>query len=352
LNRIAEIIIVFLLTCRKPGIQFTVLYSQGVLSMRLRNHAAGLAILLVAIRLAGAENNSESQRPVSGYVLGSGDSIVVRVTEAEEIPDRPIRIDLDGNVDLPLAGSVHAAGLTALQLEQSIAEKLSVLIKAPRVSVSIEETKSQPVSIIGAVNSPGMHQIEGHKTLIEVLSLAGGLRPDAGYRVKITRLTSSAPLPLPDTFEDASHQHVVGEVGLKSLLEARDPMDNVDIMPNDVISVPTAEMVYVIGTVKKSGGYVLGEHQSISVLQALSLAGGLDQAAASQDSRILRTVSGSDNRQELRVDLRKILEGKNPDMPLQASDILFVPVSGAKKAGIRAFDAVMQIGTGLAIYRP
>lgn len=304
------------------------------------------------IHVASAQVGQQAALPRSGYVLGIGDSVIIRAREAEEISDKPIRIDLDGNLDLPMVGPIYAAGLTSRQLEQRIREKLSVFVKEPDVSVVIQEAKSQPVSVIGAVGSPGVHQLEGSKTLVEVLSLAGGLRADAGYRIKITRLTASGRLPLPNTVEDATHEHVVGEVMLKSLLEAQNPVENIEILPNDVISVPTAELIYVVGTVKKSGGFVLGEHQRISVLQALSMAGGLDQAAAAQDARILRAVPGSDNRQEESVDLRKILAGKAPDVALEASDILFVPLSGAKKVGIRAFESIMQIGAGLAIYRP
>jgi len=110
-------------------------------------------------------------------------------------------------------------------------------------------------------------------------------------------------------------------------------------------------MVYVIGEVKRSGGFVLGEHQSISVLQALSLAEGLNGTADTRHARILRLKRDADQREEMAVDVKDVLTGKKPDVALQGDDILFIPGSTGKKAALRAIEAAIQTGTGMAIWR-
>ena len=133
-------------------------------------------------------------------------------------------------------------------------------------------------------------------------------------------------------------------------MNASHPAENILIKPNDVISVPKADTIYVIGAVKKPGAYVLGEHRTLSALQILALAQGADKTAATKDARIMRVVPGSDDRAEIPVDLQTILSGKIPDVPLTADDILFVPTSKAKAAGYRTLEALAQVGT-MAIYR-
>jgi polysaccharide export outer membrane protein len=110
-------------------------------------------------------------------------------------------------------------------------------------------------------------------------------------------------------------------------------------------------MVYVIGDVKHSGGFVLTERESMSVLQALSLAEGLNGTADARHARILRLKHDADQREELAVDVKDVLNGKKPDVALRGDDILFVPGSTGKKASLRAIEAAIQTGTGLAIWR-
>jgi len=142
----------------------------------------------------------------------------------------------------------------------------------------------------------------------------------------------------------------VANVDVRSLMEARTPQDNIQVKPQDVISVPRAELVYVVGAVKRAGGFVLSEREHISVLQALSMAEGLDRVASASHAKILR---GSDDaaRQEIQVDVTRILAGKSRDIQLFANDILFVPTSAPKSAGLRSLEAAIQLATGVAIYR-
>jgi polysaccharide export outer membrane protein len=284
------------------------------------------------------------------YTLGPGDQILIRAPEVEEIDNKPIPIDMKGSINLFQVGRIQASGLTTEQLETAIAGRLKKYLVKPDVSVYLTEMRSQPVSILGEVQAPGVHQLEGKKNLFEVLSLAGGLRPEAGNVVNITRRIEWGPIPLPGAANDSTGQFSVASVQVKSVMKASNPAENILIKPNDVISVPQADTIYVIGAVKKPGAYVLGEHRTLGTLQILALAEGAEKTADTKDAKIMRVVAGSNDRSEIHVDLKAILAGKISDVPLTADDILFVPNSSAKAAGYRALDALVQ-GATLVIYR-
>jgi polysaccharide export outer membrane protein len=171
--------------------------------------------------------------------------------------------------------------------------------------------------------------------------------------VKITRQRRYGPISLP-TAREAGGDTMVADVDLKSLVEARNPAENIFVEPYDVIAVPRAELIYVVGNVKKSGGIALGGRSTISALEALSLAEGLDLKAAPSRARILRPAVGAPNagRKEIPVNLAKILNGKETDVYLQPNDILFVPNSAAKGITARTIEAALQIGTGVLILHP
>jgi polysaccharide export outer membrane protein len=322
--------------------------------------ALGLAAAFL-ITEAAAQNPTASsaseQKPEcdsqirSTYLLGPDDQLEISGPELTDMPTKPVRIDGEGDIEVPLAGTVHVAGLTVQQTEQKLDEALSEYIRHPQVVVNVVEVRSQPVSVLGAVNSPGVHQVQGHKTVMEMLAAAGGIRQDAGYSIRITRELEWGCIPLPGSHLDASGKYSVAEVNLRKIMDAKTPEENIQIFPHDVISVPKAEMVYVIGEVHRSGGFVLGEHKSISVLQALSLAEGLNTGADPRHAKILRLKPDADQREELKVDVKDALNGKKPDFPLQGEDILFIPGSTGKKAALRGLEAAIQTGTGLAIWR-
>jgi polysaccharide export outer membrane protein len=271
----------------------------------------------------------------TGYVLGGGDQISVWVLGVDEIGEKPLRIDPQGSIDLPLVGRVRVGGMTLDEARNAIAASFQRHVRNPKVSLNVVDYHSQPVSVLGAVNNPGLLQLQGGKTLAEIISMAGGIRPDAGYTVRITRREQWGALPLPTAKPDSTGKFSVADVGLKALLDARDPALNIPVKPYDVISIPRAQLVYVIGEVTKAGGFALNERESVSVLQALSLAGGLSRTAKASDARILRG-SGDSGRQDIPVNVQRILDGKAPDLPLQSDDLLYIPSSAAKRGAIRA----------------
>lgn len=293
-----------------------------------------------------AQVNCDSQVR-STYLLGPDDEVEIAGPDLDEHAIKTMRIDGDGDIQVPLVGRVHIADLTVQQAQQELNERFSTYIRDPQITISVKELRSQPVSILGAVNAPGIHQVRGYKTLLEMLSLAGGLRADAGHRIRITRQLEWGCIPLSNARVDASGQLGVGEVSVKEIMTGQIPQGNMQILPHDVISVPRAEMVYVIGDVKRSGGFVIGDNGSMSVLQVLALAEGMNGTADRRHVKILRPTAAGGHRAEIAVDVKAILGGKSEDVALHADDILFIPGSSGKKASLRALETAIQTGTGL-----
>ena len=313
---------------------------------------AFFCLLSAAIAACCADGSVSAGDGLAGYYLGPQDQLMIRVAELEETPapSAPIHIDPSGNIDLPLIGPVHAAGLTTSELRVQLIEKYKKYIHEPTVSVSVTEFHSQPVTVVGAVKNPGVHQIEGPKRLLEVISMAGGLTDDAGAKVTITRELSAGPLALAGTRTDLGGKFSVGDVELLGLMASTHPSSNILIRPNDVISVSTAHLVYVMGEVKKPGGYTLHTHTTMSLLEALAMAEGPLNTARPSHGRVLRLTGEGQAREEIPVDVSKMLNGKSPDIPLQAYDILFIPFNVPRAATIRAVEAAVQLGTGVLIY--
>lgn len=290
---------------------------------------------------------------VDGYRLGPDDQVSIRVQDLDKLQldgTSAPRINVNGDLDLPIIGHVHAEGLTTDELKTAIAGKLSNVLNNPSVSVSIVQYRNHPVSVLGSVRNPGVFQVAKTKRLLEVLSLAGGLATDAGDNVKISRLKTAGPLPLPNVTEDAATGYQVGTINVRPLMQATDPSLNIPIADGDVVYVAKAELIYVMGAVKRAGGFPLGDRSQLSVLQAMSLAEGLSQVAAPGGARLLREQKPGQQRIEIPLNLKPILAGSAPDVPLQANDILFIPTSGVKVVSLRAAEAAIQVGTGVAVF--
>jgi polysaccharide export outer membrane protein len=308
--------------------------------------------LLVAILIIGVISSAASpQDPPStpDYILGPFDQIAVAVGEfQDQFSDKTFRIDGQGDVSLPLVGRIHAAGLTLHALEDSIKARLSPILKHPDVVVNITEFTSQSVSVLGAVKIPGVHKLIGKNNLFDALSLSGGLAENAGTTVKITREARWGPIPWPNATVDPTSKVSTAIVHVKEI--AQSGADSFTIMPGDTIFVPKADLVYAVGDVTKPGGFPIGENETLSALQVVSLAGGLVKTAASDKAKILRAVPGSTSRTEIAVDLKKLMAGKTTDIPLKPEDILFIPNSDAKSVGFRTVDAIVNAATGLAVF--
>ncbi len=311
-----------------------------------------LCFLVVGSLLRAQDVGLQRRAVASEYVLGSGDQLTIHVADLEGLTDRPLTVDPSGLIDLPLAGRVQAAGLTIPELKAELVSKLSKYISKPEVAINLAVSGSQPVSVIGEVNNPGVHQLDGTKRLLEVLSLSGGVKADAGPRVLVTREKKWGSITGTDKRVDPATGDTTASFSLDALMASRTPEDNIIVFPDDVISVPRADLVYVVGDVKKAGGFQLSTHETVLLTQALTLAEGLGPDSAAHNARILRPVPGGDGTpRQIPVDISKIFAGKSPDVLLYANDVLFIPVSGMKVTARRAMEAAIGVSTGLLIYR-
>jgi len=315
---------------------------------------APLMLFCIACGAIGAADSraaAVSDPKAASYELGPDDEITIRALHADEITDKPFRVDPLGYLSLPIIGRVRAGGLTVEQLAHEVSSRLSSFIREPEVSIRVTEFRSQPLSVLGAVKNPGVYRLRGRTTLIEALSSAGGLEPDSGGTIHITRQSECGTVPLDNAQPDPSGRFSTGEVKLQPLMEARNPANNLLVCANDVITVPRARLVYVIGEVHKPGGFVLRDQEMVSVLKALSMSEGLTHTAGAQKARILRAEAGQAQRREIPVNLDHVLAGKTEDMMLRPDDILFVPNNKPKTAALRGVEAAVQMATGVVIWR-
>lgn len=285
------------------------------------------------------------------YRLGADDIITVEVAEDDTFKGKPIRINSSGEISVPLVGREEAAGKTVAELEDQIAADLSRYLINPQVSVSVVEYRSQPVSVLGAVNKPGVYQMEGPRTLAQMIAVAGGVTADAGFELTLTRETRWGDIPLKGALTDPDQKYNTAKVDLSEITSGAHPENDIQVRPFDEIFVPKGQMIYVMGEVAKSGAFILHDQDSLSVLEAVSMAGGYNPRAAPGKARILRSAEGQDHRQELPVNLKAVALGQAPDVRLLPKDVLVVPNDSAREFRTRIIEAAIALGTGILIFR-
>jgi polysaccharide export outer membrane protein len=276
---------------------------------------------------------------IAEYRIGPHDMLRIAVLQAPELTGQ-MRVSERGEISLPLLGFLHVGNLTVHELKAKLEDALrEKYIRRPDVTVQVLESQSQMVSVVGAVQRPGVHQIRGTSTLLEVISLAGGLAEDAGESAIVLRRTARA--------DTAGAPPAPIEVNLKALMESRDTTLNVQVQAGDVVNVRQAAIVYVIGEVNKPGFFPMQGNNRLTVLRALALGGGLTPQASKGGAVVVRT-DQSGARTEIPVDLGRILNGRDPDVVLASEDVLFVPTSGARAATLATIDTLL----GLVRFRP
>ena len=317
---------------------------------------AVFVMLTIAVVYAAAQQPTvTAAQPGSGYVLGPDDEIMIRGIEDPDTsakPDKPVLIGTNGNITLPMIGHVKAGGLTVEQLEAELNRRFKVFIQDPQISVTVTEFRSQPVSVFGAVTKPGVVQLRGGQTLYEVLSLAGGPSETAGSLLTVTRPRQSGEIPLPGARVDPTGQFSSVELNVQEILEGKNPAANIEIEPHDVISVSegSSSMIYVVGDVKHAGAFPLGGRHNLSVLHALSMAGGLEHTAKPAKARIVRSAPGELKYQEIAVNLKQILAGKAQDVGMGPQDVLVVPSSAGKSFATWFLPSTVGAAVSAAIY--
>lgn len=304
-------------------------------------------------------------RPVD-TPIGTGDLLHIDVFDVQEL-SRDLRVSASGDVSFPLIpGKIHVEGLTPFQLEGQFEQLLieNGLVTHPQVSVFVKEQTSQPISLVGAVGRPMVYQVLRPTTLVEVLADAGGITDDAGSSIIITRPRPSGadkpeatagPAPATDPPADATADPPgdpeIITISIQDLLSG-DSKFNTSVYGGDVISVPKAGIVYVLGAgVAQPGGYVMQGHgYQITVLRAVAIAHGLTGFAKADDAVIIRTNPDTGKRDAIHVRIKQIEKRKADDVAMKSNDILYVPDNVGKKALARGGEAAIGIGTSVAVY--
>jgi len=263
--------------------------------------------------------------------LGAGDLLEVSVYNVPELTSK-VRVSNSGDIYLPLIDYVHVEGLTQEEAQSVIEKRLEDggFVRSPHVTIFVDEASSQGVTVIGEVGKPGIYPDVADHRLFEVISQAGGFTQNASRKIAILRKGEKAPIrvDLPRNLAD-------------------DLSTNVDIIPGDIITVPRAPIIYVVGDVGRPSGLLVDNGQ-LTVLQALALAGGTNHTAKLGGARIIR--KGPNGMFETKVEIKKMLEAKTPDVTLQADDILFVPVSGGRVMASKTLEVAMAAATAATVY--
>jgi polysaccharide biosynthesis/export protein len=344
------------------------------------------------------------------YSIGNGDLLNVTVFDVPEL-SRDVRVSQSGTISIPLVPTrLHVAGLTEAQAEQLIADILQAngLVSHPEVGVIVKEHRSNPITIVGAVSHPMVYEADHRVTLLEALAEAGGISNDAGDTLIITRghapsfimipnpqplatpapgaaasTDSSAndapasatddakPASTPSTFPSASElaqtpapatpandstappapSGNVITVNLNELIEKGDTRDNILLQPGDIVTVPHAGIVYVLGAVNRPGGFVVANDRTqLTTMKVLALAGGTKSVAKLDHAVIIRK-DDQGKQTETEVDLKKVLHQQSEDLQMRASDILYIPDSHTKQFLLQAAAISLGIASAVAIYR-
>jgi len=347
------------------------------------------------------------------YVIGSGDLLDISVFDVPEL-SKEVRVSQSGTISIPLIPvRLRVAGLSETQAEEKIAELLEAngLVSHPEVGVAVKEHRSQPITVVGAVQHPMVYQADRDVTLLEVLAEAGGISNDAGDTVIVTRRRSFSlvevanpqtapttaapgsgePPPLdppakadsaekkaeaaPNTpafpsAEELAHANpqmpsatteansspsspdsTSITINLNDLLETGDTRNNILLHAGDVVTVPHAGIVYVLGAVTRPGGFVVSNDRTqLTTMKVLSLAGGLTNIAKTQHAVIIHR-DDTGKQTETQVDLKKVLSRQSEDITMHPSDILFIPDDRTKQALIKTAEIAVGVAAGVAVVR-
>src|SRR6267154_4768908 len=288
-----------------------------------------------------APSSAPLTTPVAARSTGSSKDLLIGAGDLLEVslygmPDfkTDVRVSSGGEISLPMLGTVSVRGLSVEQAATLIERNLSQkgIFNDPHITVFVKEYATQGISVLGEVQKPGIYPLLGERNLYDAISAAGGTTPKAGRFVMVTRRNDPRhPLQVP-------------------LLSGADSMkNNVTVEPGDTIVVSKAGVVYVVGDVHQPGGFVMENGNDITVLKAIALAQGTNPNAKLDGARVIRKTA--EGPQDVPLSLMKIMAAQAPDLQLQADDVVFVPSSAAKGATKRGVEAILQMATGVAIWR-
>jgi polysaccharide export outer membrane protein len=263
-------------------------------------------------------------------LIGRGDLLHIAVFREPDL-EQKIRVKDSGEIDLDLAGTVKVAGLTPADAAKAIAQLYAEkhYLNHPQVSVLVEEYATQNISVLGQVNKPGAFPLTTARSLLDVLAMAGGFTETADRHITVQRADKSETVVFLPNDASASLQVETA------------------VYPGDMVLVPKAGIVYVLGDVARPGGYIMQNDAKLTLLQAVAMASGTNKTAKEDETRLIRKENG--NFREQIVPLKEIEKGKKPDMQLEADDVLYIPFSMARNVVLGA-SSILSSTSSAAIY--
>ena len=308
---------------------------------------------------------SSKRDPYRDYKIGPEDLLQISVFEVEKL-NKTVRVSSQGNISLPLLGVLRVKGLTANQLERELRELLAEkYLQNPQVSIFIREYRNQRIAVMGAVEKPSVFNVTGHRTILDMLAMAGGLKNDARqqagnllFLIRSPALEGEAPEVLergeaPEALEGAKDSDGGSPktfvIDLNELLVKGDLILNLPVKHGDVINIPAAGKVFVGGEVKKPGGFSLGRKR-MTLSQAIVMAAGLKPQANGSQTKIFRYSEKGVGKEVLSFNVYAIQKGKEDDPYLVENDIIIVPRHGVKAflIGVRdTFSGIFGMGYSL-----
>jgi polysaccharide export outer membrane protein len=279
---------------------------------------AGVLVMVTAVAGAAAAAGAQTTQDtfIREYKIGPRDLLEIKVVELPEL-NLTVRVSEDGSITLPLLGRVELGELSKDAAEQKIASMLQEkYVKNPQVSVFIKDYQSNRVALIGAVNKPGMYEIIGRMSLLELISKAGGFTENAGNEMFVMR-------------EGKSGLRANLTIDLNDLIMNGNQSLNIPLQPSDVVNVPIDRIIqiYVWGEVKNPGALAVRYSKKITLLQAIAQAGGTTDSAKRSGVVITRKDEKTGKETRMTVNLNEIMRGKKPNIMLMDGDVIFVPES-------------------------
>ncbi|MCL6622103.1 MAG: polysaccharide export protein [Syntrophobacterales bacterium] len=269
------------------------------------------------------------------YQVGPEDLLVIAIYGHDDLK-RELRVNGQGEITMPLVGVVKVAGLTTQEIEKRLMELYDAkYLVNPQITVSVKEFRHQQVAVTGAVDKPGLYEIIGPRTLLEVLAMAGGFsskpKAEAGDVIHVIRHQNAPDVARTvkmDTTRPFAPHTTTTVIDLRQLVSGQAPELNITVQSGDVIHVPFAATAYVLGGVQKPGQVTV--RQNLTVSQALAMAGGIDPLFGTNDITIMR-FDPQGRLVRIKANLKSIVAGKDPDVPVKSSDVIVVKVGELKK---------------------
>jgi polysaccharide export outer membrane protein len=290
--------------------------------------------LLVALVLLASFSAPAYGDGPETLLIGPGDTLHIQVLDTPELEQHP-RVTDAGEIPLVGVGNLKVAGLTPAAAASRIRERLiaSHYMNHPDVTVTIEQYATQAVSVLGQVKAPGSYLISTPRSILSVVALAGGLTDSADYRLTIQRRDPSQS-PVSYTLSNDSHVAIA---------------DEVLVYPGDTVVVAKAGIAYVLGDVRRPGGFIMqNNHSELTLIQAVALAGGTAPSAVPSHARLIRKAPGG-GFQETAINFSAVQKGKQPDQVLQPDDVLYIPFSYLRNI-VASSSGIVASATSAAIY--